>query len=59
MDDNTICVVFCNWHTASEMIEKDENIKGSLVITSCLDDNEAIVTPKDEFLEWLRGEQDG
>lgn len=59
MNDDTICVIFCNWHTANEMIEKEENIERSLVITSYLDDNEVIVTPKDEFLEWLRGGQDG
>lgn len=58
MDDNTICVVFCNWNMANEMIEMDENIQGSLVISSYLNDNEAIVVDKDEFLKWLRGEQE-
>ena len=55
MNDDTICVIFCNWHMANKMIEKEENIERSLVITSYLDDNEVIVTPKDEFLEWLKG----
>jgi len=59
MDDNTICVIFCNWDTANTLIEQDENVKDSLVVSSYLDDDEAIVVSKDEFLQWLRGEQDG
>lgn len=59
MDDNTIAVVFCNWNTANKMIELDENVQGSLVVSSYLDDDEAIVVERDEFLRWLRGEQDG
>lgn len=58
MDDNTIAVVFCNWNTANKMIKLDENVQGSLVISSYLDDDEAIVVERDEFLRWLRGEQD-
>ena len=58
MDDNTIAVVFCNWNTANKLIELDENVQGSLVISSYLDDDEAIVVERDEFLKWLKGEQD-
>lgn len=59
IDDDTVCVVFCNWNVAKELVDKDKNIEDCLVISSYLDDNEAVVVSKDEFLKWVRGEQDG
>lgn len=58
IDDETPCVLFCNWNTANEFIENDKNIEDCLVISSYLDDNEAILVTKDEFLDWVRGNND-
>lgn len=58
IDDETPCVLFCNWNTANEFIENDKNIEDCLVISNYLDDNEAILVTKDEFLDWVRGNND-
>lgn len=54
INDDAIGVVFCNWNTAEQLIEKSPEIWDALVISRYLDDGEAIVVEKDEFLKWLR-----
>lgn len=56
IDDETPCVLFCNWNNANEFIENDKNIEDCLVISSYLNDNEVILVTKDEFLNWVRGD---
>ena len=58
MDDDKIAVAFCSWNTAIRLVEQDENVQGSLVVSGYLGDDEVIVVEKDEFLKWLRGGQD-
>lgn len=52
--DDEIVVAFCNAKVAEEL----QLPKEAAVITELLGDNESIVVPKDEFLKWLRGEDD-
>lgn len=55
MTDDTIVVVFCSNNTAKELISYDPKIKGSLVASDALDDDEIYLVAKDEFMEWLNG----
>ncbi len=55
IDDNTICVLFCSPRTAEELMATNPEVKDTLVVSSYLDDDEAIVVAKDEFLSWVRG----
>lgn len=53
MNDDTICVVFCNLADAMEFLE-DDDMMDCVVMSKVIPEGEAIVVPKDEFLEWLR-----
>lgn len=58
MNDDTICVVFCNPKDALEFLE-DGEMGDNMVLSKVIPEGEAIVVPKDEFLEWLRGREGG
>ena len=57
MKDDTPCVVFCSPTTATGLMNTDDSITGSLVVTSILDDNTIYVVECDEFLRWLEGKE--
>ena len=58
MDDNTICVVFCNPTDAIDLIKEDDRIKDSIVASNIIPKGEATVVSKDEFLDWLKGKKE-
>lgn len=47
--DDEIVVVFCNPETAEELRFPDT----TTVVTGLLDDDEVIVVPRQEFIDWL------
>ena len=46
MDKDAICVVFCSPNTAAVLATGNSEIEDSLVITSLLSDDEAVVVEK-------------
>ena len=58
MTKDTICVLFCSPRTAEELLATNPEVRDTLVASSYLDDDEAIVVAKDEFLAWVRGKDD-
>lgn len=57
MNDDTICVVFCNMADAMDFLE-DDDMLDCVVMSKVIPEGEAIVVPKDEFLEWLKGRKE-
>lgn len=57
MNDDAPCVVFCSPTTATGLINTDDSITGSLVVTPLLDNNTIYVVECDEFLRWLEGKE--
>lgn len=57
MNDDKKCVVFCSPTTASELVFQDSNILESLVVTTLLPNDTVYLVEKDEFLEWLEGNE--
>lgn len=49
MKDDEICVCFCSPATAKDLPLPDT----TMIVTGLLDDDEVIVAPKQEFLDWL------
>lgn len=58
MNDDTICVVFCNPKDALEFLE-DGEMGDNMVLSKVIPEGEVTLVPKDEFLEWLRGKKEG
>ena len=61
MNDDTICVMFCNPKDAMKFLGgEDANvIENCIVMSPLIPEGEVTLVPKDEFLEWLRGRKGG
>ena len=57
MNDDKECVIFCSPTTASELVFQDDKILESLVVTTLLPNDTVYLVEKDEFLEWLEGNE--
>lgn len=55
MNDDAPCVVFCSPRIAYGLMNTDDSITESLVVTPLLDDNTIYVVECEEFLRWLEG----
>ena len=47
--DDEICVCFCSPAVAKQLDLPDD----TMIVTGLLSDDEIVVTPKQEFLDWL------
>ena len=56
MNDDTICVMFCNPADAKQFFS-DDAMLDCMVVSTVVPEGEVTVAPKDEFLEWLRGKK--
>lgn len=59
MNDDTICVMFCNLADGFEFLEADDDMLDCLVMSKVIPECEVTVVPKDEFLAWLKGRKEG
>ena len=55
-DDDDV-VIFCNPDIADEFIKDDVDLRDALISTELLSREECIVVRRDDFLEWLKGEE--
>ena len=60
MKDDEIVLIVCNSETAKKIITTDPDIKESLIITDVMPDTDAVIVPKQDFLDWVYkgGEQE-
>ena len=58
LQDDDIAVIFCSPENAEKFKSEDADIEDSLVVTRLLAETECVVVRKDEFLEWLLGEEE-
>ena len=61
MDDNEVVVMFCHPKTAVQFVgegkEDSMEIAYSMIISKIIPEDEIIVVPKKEFIEWLKGKK--
>ena len=60
INDDDIVVMFCHPNTAIEFLSGDdaEVIENCIVMSPLLPEDEVTIVPKEEFLEWLRGQSE-
>ena len=60
MKDDEIVLIVCNPETAKKLLINDPDVKESLVITDVMPDTDAVVVPKQDFIDWVYkgGEQE-
>lgn len=61
IDDDAPALMFCNQNTKDEILEKASNTReyinlgDNIVMVPFMNDGEVIITPMDDFMEWLAG----
>ena len=61
MNDDTPALMFCNQNTRDEILKEASNtreyinLEDIIIIVPFMDDGHVIVTPEDDFMEWLAG----
>lgn len=57
--DSDACVLFCSVDNAEELIDNDPEIGDCLVVSPVIPNDTVVVVPKQEFLDWLYGNEEG
>lgn len=59
MNPNEIAVMFAHPRDAQVILENDNVMSDTLVISTLFPEGEVVIAPRDEFLKWLAGESNG
>ena len=58
INDDAEVLMVCHPHTAMEFMQEGSDIIDTLVMTTVLPEDEVVIVEKDEFITWLKGDDD-
>lgn len=58
INDDAEVLMVCHPHAAMEFMQEGSDIIDTLVMTTVLPKDEVVIVEKDEFVTWLKGDDD-